>query len=270
MPFLGSEIASKLAATVVFSGLVMPRASRYFQPGCLCHLTHRCHDRRFLFRFGVVRTEYRKRLRRALKEYNVSLLAYCITSNHTHLLAEAPNENAISRMMQKLEGEFAEWYNLRKHRSGAFWSDRYHCTLVDTGSYAWNCMKYIDLNMVRARVVSHPSEWRWCGYDELVGLRQRYRLLDLDSVLRWQGGMDHKAFIQDYRRAVEDSTRNRELDRQALWTESIAVGSKEFTERISEGVRNRVRLERKEITEGVWSVREAPVPYNTGVPTPSN
>jgi len=78
------------------------------QPGCLYYLTHRCHDRKFLLRFGVVRTEYCKRLRQALKRYGVSLLAYCITSNHTHLLAETPHERAISRMMQKLEGDFLD------------------------------------------------------------------------------------------------------------------------------------------------------------------
>lgn len=163
----------------------MPRANRYLQPGCLYHLTHRCHDRKFLLRFGTVRSEYRKRLRRALQQYDVSLLAYCITSNHTHLLAESPDETAISRMMQKLEGEFAEWYNFRKHRRGAFWSDRYHCTLVDGATYAWNCMKYIDLNMVRAGVVNHSCEWKWCGYEELVGIRQKYCLLSLESILRW-------------------------------------------------------------------------------------
>jgi len=86
--------------------------------------------------------------------------------------------------MQKLEGECAGWYNLRKRHSGAFWSDRYYCTLVDGGTYTCNCMKYINLNMVHARVVHHPSEWRWCGYDELIGIRQGYRLLDLDSVVK--------------------------------------------------------------------------------------
>jgi putative transposase len=164
-------------------------------------------------------------------------------------------------MMQKLEGEFAEGYNLRKHRSGAFWSDRYHCTLVDSGTYAWNCMKYIDLNMVRARVVTHPSEWQWCGYEELVGVRQRYRLVDLKSVLRWQDGVSLEEFTQEYRRAIEDSIRRRDLERQGVWTESIAVGSEEFVGRISERVRNRIRLERKAISEGVWAVREGPVPY---------
>ena len=111
----------------------------------------------------------------------------------------------MSNRGQKLEGEFAEWYNLHKHRSGAFWSDRYHCTLVDGGAYAWNCMKYIDLNMDRARVVAHPSEWKWCGYDELDGTRQRYRLLDLESVVRWQDGVSCEEFTPEYRRAIEDS-----------------------------------------------------------------
>jgi putative transposase len=131
----------------------MPRANRYIQPGCLYHLTHRCHDRKFLLRFAVVRSEYRKRLHATLRDFRLSLLAYAVTSNHTHLLAEAPTPTASSQMMQKLEGEFAEWYNLRQSRSGAFWGDRYHCTLVDGGSHAWNCMKYIDLNTVRTGVV---------------------------------------------------------------------------------------------------------------------
>ena len=82
----------------------MPRANRYIQPACLYHLTHRCHDRRFLFRFARDRSEYRKRLRASLKQSPVSLLAYCVTSNHTHLLVEAGAPAGISSMMQRLEG----------------------------------------------------------------------------------------------------------------------------------------------------------------------
>lgn len=67
----------------------MPRANRIIMPGCLYHLTHRCHDRRFLFRFGLGRTKYRNRLRQAASDFSVRLLAYCITSDHTHLLVEA-------------------------------------------------------------------------------------------------------------------------------------------------------------------------------------
>jgi hypothetical protein len=54
--------------------------------------------------------------------------------------------------------------------------------MVDTGEYLTLCMAYIELNMVRAGVVSHPSEWSWCGYSELTGARQRYRLLSQPDV----------------------------------------------------------------------------------------
>ena len=65
-------------------------------------------------------------------------------------------------------------------------------------TYVWNCMKYIDLNRVRARVVTHPSEWKWCGHNELFETRQRCRLLDLESILRWQDGVSLEEFIPEY------------------------------------------------------------------------
>ena len=131
----------------------MPRANRYILPGVAYHLTHRCHDRSFLLKHGVDRTLYRQMLRERLGRHPVSLLGYCITSNHTHLLLVAQDREAdISRFMQSLEGDFAQAYNLRKKtRSGAFWGDRYHAVMVDTGEYLWRCLKYIDLNTRRVQ-----------------------------------------------------------------------------------------------------------------------
>ena len=83
------------------------------------HLTARCHDRSFLFKFATWRDEYRRRLRAALAQFDVWLLAECITSNHVHLLVTATRRKAVSDLMQKLQGEFAEWYNIRKRRSGS-------------------------------------------------------------------------------------------------------------------------------------------------------
>ena len=74
----------------------MPRANRYILPGHTYHLTHRCHNRSFLFRFARDRTEYQRRLRSAVKEYKISLLTYCITSNHTHLIARAKDAESIA------------------------------------------------------------------------------------------------------------------------------------------------------------------------------
>ena len=220
----------------------MPRANRYMLPGNVCHLTHRCHNRSFLFRFARDRTEYRRRLSAAVKEFNLSLIGYCITSNHVHLLVKSKTIEVISRFMQKLEGEFAEYYNIRKHRCGAYWQGRYWCTMVDNGRYLWDCMKYIDLNMVRAGVVNHPSQWEWCGYRELVGEKKRYRFLDLKEILEWYGGSDIEEFRANYRHSISEAIENRDLSREECWTQSIAVGGEIFVKDIGERISNIKKL----------------------------
>jgi putative transposase len=241
----------------------MPRANRYILPGHTYHVTHRCHGRKFLLRFAVHRTEYRRRLRAALKGYDVSLLAYSITSNHTHLLINSGTTEALSAMMQKLEGEFAEYYNLHKKRTGAFWNGRYHATMIDSGQYLWNCMKYIDVNMVRAGAVAHPDQWTWCGYDELEGKRKRYRLLDLTRAMELLGACAAEDLAGNYRTAVIQTLESGRLAREPVWTESIAVGSESFVSDVAAEIWNREELDQFEGPEGSWVLRETGEAYTT-------
>jgi putative transposase len=236
---------------------VVPRANRYIVNGQVYHVTHRCHNRSFLFKYACDRDVYRERLRLASKKYDLSVLGYCITSSHTHMLIYCRATGALSAMMQKLEGEFAEYYNLRNSRSGAFWGGRYHATMIDTGDYFWNCLKYIDLNMVRAGVVSHPAEWKWCGYTELVGTRKRYRILDMQEVLRQGPCLDPAALQSTYRDSIAAEIEMGCREREAIWTENIAVGRQEFVERIALAVGpDRARLTIDERAPGRWTLRE--------------
>ena len=239
----------------------MPRANRYILPGYVYHLTHRCHNRSFLLRFAIDRNAYLLRLRKSAREYQISILNYSLTCNHTHMLAITHRINSISRLMQKLEGQFAVHYNLRKDRSGAFWGERFHCTMVESGEHLWNCMKYIDLNMVRAGVVGHPVDWRWCGYHELVGRRRRYRLLDLRRVVELFAQAEQASFAQTYEAAIAQAIAERRLNREPIWTQSIAVGSKSFVRGIAHVTKKRRRLEMEENVDGVWYLREAEVTY---------
>jgi putative transposase len=241
----------------------MPRSNRYILPGYIYHVTHRCHDRRFLLKIGLDRTEYRERLRLALHEYRISLFAYCITSNHTHLLLASRIKNDISRMMQKLEGDFAQYYNRKRSRRGAYWEDRFHATMIGEGSYFLNCMVYIHLNMVRAGVVEHPGEWRWCGHDELVGERTRYRLIDRERLRDLLGPALRDEFDAAYRREIADAIATRRLQRQPWWTESIAVGDEQFVRTVKDQTLHRRRLDTRQETPGVWVVRDAPCGYGT-------
>ncbi len=239
----------------------MPRANRYFLPGYPCHLTHRCHDREWLLRFKPVRDEYRRRLRASLLATGVSLLSYSITSNHVHLVTIADDLEATSAFMQRQQGEFAEWYNRTKRRSGAVWTGRYHATMIEREEHLWRCIRYADLNMVRAGVVKHPRQWRWCGYDELVGRRKRYRLLDIPRLLELSGCSDAEGLGDNYSAMIEEAIAGERLGREAQWTESIAVGSREFVEEVAEKTKSRYRLDLADVGEDTWTVREANLSY---------
>jgi len=131
----------------------MPRANRYLQAGHAYHLTHRCHDRRFLLKFVRDRDCYRKWLYEAVKRYGVAVYNYCITSNHVHLVVHVDDTERVGLMMHLVAGAFARQRNSRKRHEGSVWEHPYQCTLVQSGEHLMNCIRYVSLNMVRAGVV---------------------------------------------------------------------------------------------------------------------
>jgi hypothetical protein len=95
----------------------------------------------------------------------------------------------------------------------------------------------IDLNMVRAGVVEHPSDWPWCGYHELVGSRSRYRLLDRRQVIQGLGdGYDEPSVPVRYAQSMGASSLAGGLVREPMWTEAVAKTSSEPWKRLSRTV----------------------------------
>jgi putative transposase len=186
------------------------------------------------------------------KLFGLCILDYTVTSNHVHLLIldnGQDGDRTISRSIQLAAGRVAQEYNKRKERSGAFWEDRYHATAIETGEHLVNCLTYIDLNMVRAKVVNHPGDWPFGGYYELQQRRERFRNQLVDwRVLLPLLGMKSLESLRDARAEwVAKERREGRLERDAKWTESVAVGSREYAAKITEKFgRKMERMERKE------------------------
>jgi putative transposase len=242
----------------------MPRANRYIVAGPVFHVTHRCHNRDYLFRFARDRDAYRSMMREQLERHSdVRLLTYCITSNHIHLLLTSrATDTAISNFMQALQGQYAQAYNRRKKRSGAFWENRYHATMIDSGEYLWRCMRYIDLNMVRAGVVKHPSQWTWSGYAEISGQRKRYRTINLDELCERTSQGDLSKLQSWYSNWIDAASSDEIRSRNGQWTENIAVGGKVFIEMIGASVEDRMKVEISADGNGSWMVREEQSAYS--------
>jgi len=84
--------------------------------------------------------------------------------------------------MHLIAGRTGQEYNQRKNRKGAFWEDRYHATAIECDRHLAQCIVYVDLNMVRAGVVNHPSEWKFSGFNEIQKPRRRYSIIDYKSL----------------------------------------------------------------------------------------
>ncbi len=240
----------------------MPRSNDYLLGGYTYHLTHRCHNRDFHLRDMRERDAYRRWLHEGVARFGVSVYGYCITNNHVHVIARADDPAAISGMMHLAAGTVAKQYNLRTRHLGAVWEHPFQCTLVEGRSHLINCLAYVDLNMVRAGRVPHPEAWRWCGFDEVSGKRTRFRILDLDGLVRRLGFSSPEAYRREYeallRRKIEDG----ELKREPGWTESLAVGDQDFIEQTVKLYPRRRRLACEYLgddetqTSSAWRVRE--------------
>lgn len=239
----------------------MPRANRYHLPHYVWHITHRCHRRQFLLKFARDRRAWIDWLYAARKQYGLCVLDYAVTSNHIHLLVGDQGRGEIARSLQLIAGRTAQAYNMRKDRHGAFWEDRYHATAVETGAHLVHCLVYIDLNMVRAGVVRHPAQWSAGGYHEIQVPPLRYRILDRAALAEALGIEDVSRLAEAHAGWIAAALRTGPVARVSEWSETIAVGSRGFVERVSAelGIRGRHR----EIdTCGDFSVlREADAAY---------
>lgn len=252
----------------------MPRASRYLVEGYTYHLTHRCHDRRFLLKFAQERDAYREWLRIGAQRYGVPVYGYCVTSNHVHVIVHATDPQAVGQLMQLPASSVAQQLNRRKGHEGSVWEHPYQCTMIEDGQHLLNCLRYVDMNMVRCGVVKHPEKWRWCSCDELTGTRKRYRLIDIHRLLQSLDLDNAAELIRLHSDGIREQIERRDLERAPHWTEALAVGGKDFMAQArSQYPHRRSFVEtgvETEPNQGTWMLKEAPAAYmaNSGKESP--
>ncbi len=210
----------------------MARANRHFLSGYVWHITYRCHQKAFLLKFARDRRRWLYWLCQARLRFGLCVLNYTVTCNHIHLLVHDAGRGEIAHSMQLVAGRTAQEFNRRKGRRGAFWEDRYHATAVQSDEHLERCMAYIDLNMVRAGVVTHPSTWTHGGYREIQNPPQRYRVIDTPMLMTLLSVGDRTALAARCKQSVESELRNDATKRDPQWTESVAVGNALFVSEV--------------------------------------
>ena len=142
----------------------MPRRPRVHIDGIPLHIVQRGHNRGACFFDEQDYHAYLHWLGDALQRERCSLHAYVLMTNHVHLLISPALATAVPRFVMHVGRRYVQYINHTYARTGTLWDSRYKSSLVQAETYLLFCQRYIELNPVRAGMVSDPADYRWSSY----------------------------------------------------------------------------------------------------------
>lgn len=144
--------------------LPMPRQARLRIPGLPLHVIQRGNNRAPCFGANGDYHVYLSLLDEISQRYSCSIHAFVLMSNHVHLLLTPEKSDSASLLMKHLGQRFVQFINRKYGRTGSLFEGRFRSCVVDSQAYLLRCHRYIEMNPVRANMVTHPSEYRWSSY----------------------------------------------------------------------------------------------------------
>ncbi len=142
----------------------MPRRARLLLPGVPLHLIQRGNNRSACFYAEEDYLFYLDNLKLQAEQHGCAVHAWCLMTNHVHLLVTPSKPESASLMMKGLGQRFVQYINRTYDRSGTLWEGRFRSCLLQEEDYVLACYRYIEMNPVRAGMVEHPAEYRWSSY----------------------------------------------------------------------------------------------------------
>jgi len=199
--------------------------------GDFCRLIRRkALDSAGIFKFGSAREEARELLRLSAARMEIPVLNYCILPGEMVILVDASSGKTASLAMS-LFSTISKMHNARKRREGPCWKDRADVTLIRKNGFLEATLSAIDMLPVAGKLVRHPSEWACSGFQELAGIRRRYRIIDRENICRLSGFANYTDFSRQHLSHVESLLESGDIDRFPF--DALAIGDEREMRRIA-------------------------------------
>jgi REP element-mobilizing transposase RayT len=195
-----------------------------FAPGILYHVIVRGNYRQKTFLGARDYRAYLERLVRYRKRFGVTVYAYCLMSNHAHLLVETGSE-PLSRFMQGLQQSYTQYFNRKHHKVGHLFQGRYKAIVCEKDEYLLTLVRYIHLNPIRAKLVHRLDDYPYSGHREYCGVRV-YEVLEASRVLDMLGGR------AAYRRFVQEGVKDGHREEYYDVVDQRFLGEERFVEKL--------------------------------------
>ena len=210
----------------------MARLPRLTAPGLPHHLIQRGNNRQSIFVDEVDCVRYLDDLAELAALHGLAIHAYVLMPNHVHLLATPAAGDTLALVMQSLGRRYVRWFNVRHGRTGTLWEGRYRSAVVETDRYLLACMRYIEMNPVRAGLVDDPSAYRWSSHRHQLG--QSVDPLITEHAVYWALGNTPFERQLAYRRLFEQGPPDGETEAIRVATlRGWALGERDFLDEIA-------------------------------------
>jgi len=180
----------------------MARQPRLILPGVAVHVIQRGNNRGSCFKQDNDYLMYLASLRQLSVKFQCDVHAYCLMTNHVHLLLSPNLADGCTALMKALGQRYVQYFNARHGRTGTLWEGRFRSCLTESAGYVLACYRYIELNPVRANMVAHPSAYPWSSYAVNAGIRADPLLIPHTEFLALSA--DAAECHRLYRRLVDD------------------------------------------------------------------
>lgn len=207
----------------------MSRVKRRESSTGLYHVFVRGINKEKIFEQVREKKYFKKTIKKYLEKYDVEIHAYCIMSNHAHLIIKSVEKQKLSYFMSNILAEYAQYYNYKHNRNGHVFQNRFGSECIESEKYYWNCIKYIHLNPVRALMVPSALDYKYSS----IGEYKRYK-----------SGLLHENAIQNYKNRFENWEEY--LRYHYVTNEAVFIGMEE-----------EIDMQRKEqVINFLWEIQE--------------
>ena len=204
----------------------MPRIARIVGVGLPHHVTQRGNYQQQVFGDDKDREKYLLWIKEYSLKYGLSILAYCLMNNHVHFIAVPLAIDSLAKTFNTAHMRYSQYFNRKRNTKGHLWQGRFYSCIMDE-SHCMAAARYIERNPVRAKLVRHPSEWKWSSALAHISgnLAHDFKLGDLFQLIgipseTWGGYIDSK----------EDSEMIRQIRKHTLTGRPL--GATEFLEQL--------------------------------------
>ena len=217
----------------------MSRRARLAVAGIPWHIIQRGNNHSPCFLSRKDYFYYLDHLQRQSLKFECAVHAYCLMTNHVHLLITPESVDSASLMMKHLGQRFAQYINRSYQRSGTLWEGRFKSCLAQDESYALTCYRYIELNPVRAGMVTHPRGYSWSSFHSNGDGKGSALISPHASYVNL--GTDQRARLNSYRALIESRIDDKLLDEvRAATNGNYVLGDTHFQRKIQRALDRRV------------------------------